>query len=142
MKSPPKELVISSSSPSGSTQTILKPFLIWVLNNNLAAVDLPDPDVPSKIILALFLLFSFWVWYKNWLNRITPPDSSIPKRVELPGSLILSKTNGYIAAIVTEGIGVPILLSISCGGNIGKIDFNAFSCSNIKATARIPMASK
>ena len=31
---------------------------MWALNNNLAAVDLPLPDVPNIIILALVLLFA------------------------------------------------------------------------------------
>ena len=50
--------------------------------------------------------------------------------------------DGFQTDIVTDGIGVPILLSISWGGNIGIIDFNAFSCSNIKATPFIPNVSK
>ena len=33
----------------------------FVLNNSFAAVDLPDPDVPSIIILPLFLLNSFLI---------------------------------------------------------------------------------
>ena len=50
--------------------------------------------------------------------------------------------NGYIAARVTDGIGVPILSSTSCGGKIGKIDFNTFSCSNLSDIAFKSIASK
>ena len=108
----------------------------------MAAVDLPLPDVPRITIFALFLLCSFLVWYKNWLNKTTPPEKSVPRRVDGPGSFILSKINGYIAAIVGLGIIVPTLSSISCFGKNGKIDFNTFSCSKRRGIARSPIASK
>ena len=73
---------------------------------------------------------------------MTPPEKSTPNNVDNPGSFILSNINGYIAAIVGAGIGVPILSSISCFSYIGRIDFKTFSCSNLKGTARICIASK
>ena len=36
---------------------------MWVLKSNLAAVDLPEPDVPRIIMLALFLLKAFMKYY-------------------------------------------------------------------------------
>jgi len=111
---------------------------MWFLKSNLPAVDLPLPLVPRIIILALLRLNSFLIWYKNWLNKTTPPEKSIPNKVDLPGSLIESNTKGYIAATVGAGTGIPILLSTSCLGNIGIIDFKTFSCSNIIGIARIP----
>ena len=65
IESPPKRLTISISSFSGSIHTTLQPFLRDVLSSNFAAVDLPEPDVPSITILALFLLCSFLIWNKN-----------------------------------------------------------------------------
>ena len=121
---------------------ILLLLRILVLSINLAAVDLPEPDVPRIIMLALFLLCSFFSWYKNWLNRITPPEKSTPNKQAKPGSLILSNIKGYIAASVGDGIGVPILSSISCLGYIGSIDFKTFSCSNLNGIACISIASK
>ena len=56
--------------------------------------------------------------------------------------MILSNTKGYIAANVGDGIGVPILSSISCLSNIGKHDLRTFSCSNLKGIALISIASK
>ena len=140
--SPPYIFVISVISPSGSMATIWYPFLIWLLNNSFAAVDLPLPDVPKIIMLALFLLFSFFNWYKNWLNRITPPEKSTPSNVDKPVSFILSKMNGYMAAIVGDGIGVPIRISIGWASNIGNIDFNTLSCSNFNGIALNSIASK
>ena len=142
MKSPPKLCAISLNSPSGSIATILHPFLMWVLSISFAAVDLPLPDVPKIIMLALFRLNSFFVWYKNWLNKTTPPEKSTPNNVLDPGSLMLSNTNGYIAAIVGLGIGIPTLSSTSCLGNIGIIDFRTFSCSNIIGIPLMPIASR
>ena len=49
---------------------------------------------------------------------------------------------GYIAAIVGDGIGVPILSSMSCFSNIGIIDFKTLSCSNLRGIALISIASK
>ena len=92
--------------------------------------------------MALFLLCSFLIWYKNWLNKITPPEKSTPNNVDNPGSFILSKIKGYIAAIVGDGIGVPILCSISWLGKIGKIDFKTFSCSNRSGKALSSIASR
>ena len=53
---------------------------------------------------------------------------------------VIDKSNER-SEIVIDGIGVPILSSISCLGKIGIIDFNTFSCSNIKGIAFIPNAS-
>ena len=50
--------------------------------------------------------------------------------------------NGYIAAIVGDGIGVPILVSIICLSNIGSIDFSTLSCSNLRGIALISIASR
>ena len=86
-------------------------------------------------------MLSFFNWYKNWLNNTTPPEKSTPSNVDNPSSLILSKIKGYIAAIVGDGIGVPILSSIGCFSNIGSIDFNTLSCSNLNGTALNSIAS-
>ena len=56
------------------------------------------------------------------MNNTTPPDLSIPNNTDLPESLIESNTNGYIAAIVGAGIGIPILLSTSCLENRNVAD--------------------
>ena len=92
--------------------------------------------------MALFLLLSFLTWYKNWLNSTTPPEKSTPSNVDSPSSFILSNINGYIAAIVLDGIGVPILVSISWLSNNGNIDFNTLSCSKRSGIALISIASK
>ena len=86
------------------------------------------------------------VGFRDERVLLMPYDSvegvGLGSRVENSGAPLKVYASDELLGKTLDGIGVPILSSIGCLENIGKILFKTASCSNLSGTARSPIASK